>query len=252
MKKELAFYGIDPDRLPSHVAILVKAEDFMLSLENAALSSALDGEVPLFFRLMKSAFDLESLRFISICLFSENLPSSSFDEGRLLNDFDRSKGSILWVKLIEVLLKRVDLLKKYGVRCQYMGEVENFSDDFKKQITSLVESTADNMSTCLNIVLDYDGREEVVNALNHFLEKRSEVLSDLTIETFSSYFLSKVPDIDLFIQMSGVRSLTKFMLWHIPYAELLFLEKSWLEFKYEDFFHAIYNYQQRSRRFGSL
>ena len=59
-----------------------------------------------------------------------------------------------------------------------------------------------------------------------------------------------IPDPELLIRTSGEHRISNFLLWQIAYTELYFTEKLWPDFRKEDFYEAIINYQNRERRFG--
>ena len=59
-----------------------------------------------------------------------------------------------------------------------------------------------------------------------------------------------MPDVDLMIRTSGEQRISNFLLWQMAYAELYFTDVLWPDFRKEDFFDAIIDYQNRERRFG--
>jgi uncharacterized membrane protein YqiK len=61
---------------------------------------------------------------------------------------------------------------------------------------------------------------------------------------------SEMPHPELMIRTSGEQRISNFLLWELAYAELYFTSKLWPDFSKEDLYSAIYDYQQRERRFG--
>jgi len=59
-----------------------------------------------------------------------------------------------------------------------------------------------------------------------------------------------IPDPDLLIRTSGELRISNFLMWQLSYSELYFTDTPWPDFKKEDFFKAIVDYQNRERRFG--
>ena len=54
------------------------------------------------------------------------------------------------------------------------------------------------------------------------------------VERFDAYLpTSKLPPLDLLIRTSGEQRISNFMLWEIAYAELLFVDVLWPEFRRE-------------------
>ena len=77
--------------------------------------------------------------------------------------------------------------------------------------------------------------------------------SDIDDETFSKALcLGDVPDPELLIRTSGECRISNFMLWQIAYSELYFTDKLWPDFKREDLYEAVIDYQNRERRFGQV
>ena len=59
-----------------------------------------------------------------------------------------------------------------------------------------------------------------------------------------------MPEVDLMIRTSGEHRISNFLLWQMAYAELYFTDILWPDFRKEDFYDAIIDYQNRERRFG--
>ena len=79
------------------------------------------------------------------------------------------------------------------------------------------------------------------------------VVEDLDVDRFSGYLpTARLPALDLLIRTSGEQRISNFMLWEIAYAELVFTDVLWPDFRREDLFAAIREYQGRSRRFGAI
>jgi undecaprenyl diphosphate synthase len=102
--------------------------------------------------------------------------------------------------------------------------------------------------------LSYSSRWEIVNATKKIAEqvKAGKLdINDINEEVFASYLTTKnIPDPELLIRTSGELRISNFLLWQCAYTEFSFLEKMWPEFKREDLFSAILDFQQRERRFG--
>ena len=72
-----------------------------------------------------------------------------------------------------------------------------------------------------------------------------------SFEDFANYLYTKdIPDPELLVRTSGELRISNFLLWQLSYSELYFTNVLWPDFSKEDFFEAVYNYQQRERRFG--
>jgi undecaprenyl diphosphate synthase len=54
------------------------------------------------------------------------------------------------------------------------------------------------------------------------------------------------------IRTSGEYRLSNYLLWEAAYSELVFTEVLWPDFRREDLYDAVREYQARDRRFGGL
>ena len=61
-----------------------------------------------------------------------------------------------------------------------------------------------------------------------------------------------MPDPDLLVRTSGEYRISNYLLWELAYAELVFTDVLWPDFRREDLFAAIREYQGRTRRFGAI
>ena len=62
----------------------------------------------------------------------------------------------------------------------------------------------------------------------------------------------ELPDLDLVVRTSGEYRISNFLLWEMAYSELIFTEVLWPDFRREDLYQAIEEYQRRERRFGGV
>jgi undecaprenyl diphosphate synthase len=59
-----------------------------------------------------------------------------------------------------------------------------------------------------------------------------------------------MPDPDLLIRTGGEQRISNYLLWQLAYAELYFTDLYWPEFRAEQLYEAIADFQTRERRFG--
>ena len=106
------------------------------------------------------------------------------------------------------------------------------------------------------MALSYSSKHEIVDAVRTLAEKVKvgEINSeDINEEIFSKHLYTKdIPDPELMIRTSGEIRISNFLLWQLAYAELYFTDKMWPDFRKEDFYTAILEYQKRERRFGKI
>jgi undecaprenyl diphosphate synthase len=114
--------------------------------------------------------------------------------------------------------------------------------------------TANNTGLTLVLALSYSSKWEIINAVKHIASdaKNNELnIEDITEQHIQKYLCTKdIPDPELMIRTSGENRISNFLLWQLAYAEFYFTETLWPDFREEDLFTAVLNYQNRERRFG--
>ena len=115
------------------------------------------------------------------------------------------------------------------------------------KITSL---TKNNKNITLNMCFNYGGRQDIINAVNTWLNKRKpgEKISEKKIE--KHLLTAGLPEIDLMIRTSGEYRISNFLIWQLAYSEMIFLDVLWPDFKPVHLQKAVYEYQKRERRYG--
>ena len=106
----------------------------------------------------------------------------------------------------------------------------------------------------LVLALSYSSKWEITNAVKQIAEQVAShklAINDITDQTIDKYLETRfMPDPDLLIRTGGELRLSNYLLWQCAYSELYFCDTFWPDFKEEEFCKAIYDYQQRERRFG--
>ena len=119
-----------------------------------------------------------------------------------------------------------------------------------------MESTAANTGLKLNLALSYGSRQEIVRAVKSIASavQRGDISSDEIEENLiSNYLYTKdLVDPDLLIRTSGEARISNFLLWQLAYTEIVITETNWPEFRREQLYDAIRDYQSRERRFGRV
>ena len=153
------------------------------------------------------------------------------------------------------LISEITELHQNGVHLRVIGERSDLSSDIVGLIEECEKRTAGNTCLDLIIALSYGGRMEIVNAVKAIAEK--SVTGDLSQDQINENLLesyletSGIPDPDLLIRTSGEKRISNFLLWQLAYAEFIFLDTLWPDFKEKDFTSAISEFGRRERRFGA-
>ena len=143
-----------------------------------------------------------------------------------------------------------------NVKVEMIGSADLLPAHTKEAIERAIRDTASNDGMVLNFAMNYGSRFEISEAVKKIavqLQANEMALSEITEETISNAMMTHhLPDPDLLIRTSGEVRLSNFMLWQLAYAELAFTDVLWPDFDEDTMLTIIEDYQQRSRRFGSL
>ena len=152
--------------------------------------------------------------------------------------------------LVSTINNETKTLMENDIKLQSIGEIEKLPPKCKKELEKSIEETKDNKRMTLILALSYSSRCEIINAIKQIVENKVSE-QEITEELFSQYLTTKgVPNPELLIRTSGEQRISNFLLWQIAYSELYFTDKLWPEFRREDLFESILEYQKRERRFG--
>ena len=171
-------------------------------------------------------------------------------------NWNRPKSEIntLMSILVNSLKKELPIFQKNNVKLQTIGNIEKLPDKAKKELKDTIEKTKNNTHLILTLALNYGSREEITNAFKNISKKI--VNNELKIEEIDEKIINNhlytftLPDVDFLIRTSGELRISNFLLWQIAYAEFYFTEVLWPDFKKDNFYKAIIDYQSRERRFG--
>jgi undecaprenyl diphosphate synthase len=152
-----------------------------------------------------------------------------------------------------LLLRRRDELNERGVRVRFMGRRDWRVP--KRVLRRMDESealTAHNRAMTLTMAFNYGGRAEIVDAVRDVV--KSGVPADKIDERAirSHLYHPDMPDPDLVVRTSGEFRISNFLLWELAYAELVFTDVLWPDFRRAHLYESIVEYQGRSRRYGGL
>jgi len=152
--------------------------------------------------------------------------------------------------------KEIKALHESGVKVKFIGNVSRLPDDIQGLIKEIVEKTQSNSKLTLTIALSYGSQAELVGAMRHLGAqiKAGELEPEQIDENLIAGSLSTadIPDPDLLIRTSGEKRLSNFLLWQCAYAELVFLDVLWPDFKKSDLEEAVAEFSTRCRRYGAL
>lgn len=158
--------------------------------------------------------------------------------------------------LIKTIEKETKTLMDNNIRLTAIGDLESLPGNCVSSLQSSMKLTAANTRMTLVLALSYSSRWEIVNAVKKLMNdvQMGKVNpGSISEPLFENYLTtSGIPDPELLVRTSGEHRISNFLLYQIAYSELYFTEKLWPDFRREDLFEAIVDYQKRERRFGGV
>ena len=235
---------IDPLKIPKHVAIIMDGNGRWAKQKGMVRVFGHKNGVKAVRQTIEAAREID-VKVLTLYAFStENWKRP------------KKEVNLLMSLLVSSLKDELKTLQKNNIRLQTIGQIESLPKKAQKELQEVALQTQNNTAMILNLALSYGSREEIVNTIKKISKK--VVNKQLTIEEINENIINNhlytvtLPDVDFLIRTSGEKRISNFLLWQIAYAELYFTDVLWPDFRKEDFFKAILNYQQRERRFGKI
>ncbi|MDZ7615295.1 MAG: isoprenyl transferase [Flavobacteriaceae bacterium] len=233
---------IKADHLPNHIAIIMDGNGRWAKKQGMQRVFGHRKGVNAVREVVEAATDLD-IRALTLYTFSTENWSRP-----------KSEVSTLMSILVSSLKKELKLFQKNNIRLGAIGNIDGLPEKAKNELLQTIEKTKQNTGLLLNLALNYGAREELIRAVKS-ISKRI-VNNEIRIEEIDENVVNNhlytfnLPDVDLLIRTSGELRLSNFLLWQIAYAEMYFTDVLWPDFKKDDFYRAIINFQMRERRFG--
>jgi len=233
---------IDMSRLPSHIAIIMDGNG------RWAKEKGQD-------RLFGHFHGVESVRnIVEGCaeLGLGNLTLYAFST----ENWDRPENEVagLMELLVQTIRKETETLNKNNIRLHVIGDLTMMPQDAIDELNESISITSKNTGLNLIMALSYSSRWEIVRAVKSIAEEVKEGKiqpEDISQNTFQQHLCTgKFPDPELMIRTSGEFRISNFLMYQLAYAELYFTEVRWPDFRKENLYAAILDYQSRERRFG--
>ncbi|MFK5957982.1 MAG: isoprenyl transferase [Lutibacter sp.] len=160
----------------------------------------------------------------------------------------------LMALLVSSLKKELKTFQKNNIKLNTIGNIKSLPKKAQKELNEVIEKTKNNSTLTLTLALSYGSREEIVNVIKNISKK--VVNNELDVEEIDEKIINNhlytfsLPDVDFMIRTSGEKRISNFLLWQMAYAEMYFTNTLWPDFKKENLFKAVLEYQNRERRFG--
>ena len=188
------------------------------------------------------------VKYLSLYAFSEenwNRPQAEVDT--------------LMELMVKAMAAEMPSLDRNGVRFMVIGNRQRLSDNLNQVIDSCMAQTASNDVLTLIIFLSYSGKWDILQAAKKMVAEALENpdMADDIINMdnagFDRYLATAgIPDPDLIVRTSGESRLSNYLLWQGAYAEWLFVDTLWPDFRKDEFRKALEYYSKRDRRYGKV
>jgi len=233
--------GIDPRRIPRHIACVMDgngrwAERRGLPRTDGhaageeALVDAVDGALEL------------GTAWLTVYAFSTENWRRPADEVRFLMGFNES-----------LLLRRRDELHAKGVRVRFVGRRDwRVPRRVLRRMDESAELTRDNRRLTLTLAFNYGGRAEIIDAVRAMVQAGTPADKVTEKRLRQHLYAPDMPDPDLVVRTSGEYRISNFLLWELAYSELVFTDVLWPDFRREDLYDAVRDFQNRDRRYGGV
>ncbi len=244
MSSNLANTGLDPGKLPSHIAVIMDGNGRWAQkrLLNRIKGHEKGAETV---RMVVRTCREIGISYLTLYAFStENWERPEKEVSALMG------------LLKKFLADEKQEMMENGIRLNAIGQIERLPEDVRAALDSVLSATAGNTGMCLNLGLSYGGRTEIVEAVRKLIfQAREQHLepSAITPEFFARFlYTADIPDPELLIRTSGEMRVSNFLLWQIAYSEIHVTQTLWPDLTREELVGILRDYQKRERRFGRV
>lgn len=171
-------------------------------------------------------------------------------------NWNRPKAEVMALMqlLVTTIAGETKTLNKNNIRLAAIGDLASLPGNCQSELEKAIKNTSTNTGMTMVLALSYSSRWEIVNAVKSLLiDVKSGILDATKIDEaiFNSYLCTKnIPDPELIIRTSGEHRVSNFLLWQAAYSEFYFTDILWPDFRKENLWDAIIDFQNRERRFG--
>lgn len=231
---------LDMDKIPKHIAIIMDGNGRWAKKRGIARTMGHKAGAETIRVVLKECNSL-GVKYLTLYAFSTENWKRPKDEV-----------SAIMRLLVEFLKKEVRSLNNSNVKITTIGDLTKIPVFCQEELASAKEVTKNNTGVVLNLAFNYGGRDEIIRAVKKCID--DNVSSEtLTEEFFENYLDTKgMPDPDIIIRPSGEQRISNYLLWQCAYSEFWYSNINWPDFTQEDLREAIFDYQNRDRRFGGV
>jgi undecaprenyl diphosphate synthase len=235
---------LDLGKIPKHIGIIMDGNGRWAKERNLPRTMGHKAGIETIRDIVKECSNL-GVKYLTLYAFSTENWIRPIDEV-----------STLMKLLVEYLKKEFKELNSNNVVINSIGDTTKLPTICQMELKQAYENTKKNTGLVLNLALNYGGRDDITTAFKKIYEdiklgkiKENQISEDLISEYL---YTAGMPDPDIIIRPSGEFRLSNFLLWQSAYSEFWVSDIKWPDFKKENLHQAIYDYQQRDRRYGGV
>ena len=230
------------EALPEHVAIIMDGNNRWAKSNNLSGVAGHKAGVDAVKAVIETAVHYKIPALTLFAFSSENWRRPPLEIKALMDLF------------VYVLKREVNKLHDGNIRLRIIGNTSALSAELQKLIRAAEEKTLANTGLQLSIATNYGGRWDILQAAKKMsteLQESGNAPGSISEDDFGKYLcLGDLPTVDLCIRTSGEQRISNFLLWQMAYAEFVFVDALWPEFKHQKMVDTLVQFGQRQRRFG--
>ncbi len=233
---------IDKEKLPKHIAIIMDGNGRWAKNKGKIRIFGHQNAITSVRESIEASAEL-GIGYVTLYAFStENWSRPKFEVSALME------------LLVKTIRKETKTLMDNNIRLKAIGNLSQLPEKCYKELFEGIEITKNNTGTTLILALSYSAKWDITQAVQNIASqvidgklKPNEISEELINEQLST---SSFPHPDLMIRTSGEHRISNFLVWELAYAEFYFTEVLWPDFRRENLYEAILDYQNRERRYG--
>ena len=236
--------AVGPELLPVHIGIIMDGNGRWAKKRGLPRQAGHAAGAQVFRKITKYC-EKRGIRYLTVYAFStENWKRPKNEVDAIMN------------LLRDYLKESLADFDAENIRTRFIGDLSPLAPDIREMMAEAETKTAGKTGMCLNIAVNYGGRQEIAQAARRLAQEVRDGalrLQDIDEAALSSrLYTAGQPDPDLILRPSGEYRLSNFMIWQCAYAEYVFMDILWPDFTPRDLEAALAEYARRNRRFGGV
>lgn len=235
---------LDINKLPQHIAVIMDGNGRWAKNQGKIRHFGHESGVLSVKDIVEGCADI-GIKYLTVYAFSTENWNRPAEEVNALMEL-----------LISTINQETATLTKNNIRLNAIGDIASLPQKCIEDLKSAMEKTAGNTRCTLTLALSYSSKWELVTAAKKLVQQvidQKIKIEEIDEESFAAQLTTfDMPEPELMIRTSGEHRVSNFLLWQMAYTELYFTDTLWPDFRREDLFEAIVDYQKRERRFGKI